>query len=166
MRGWHPRAHALRKNAFPHRRARACPSPVRLDTGRLHHPCRSGSPDPDLFVIRRSQTTEERNVPLTVGRGPVPRHPSRTPTRAGDRPPRYGKKRRPFIVGRGPVPRQRSCARACRAGLPDLDPFVIRRSQTTEERNVPPPPHRRARACPSPSLAHSNARGGQAPALR
>ena len=27
-------------------------------------------------------------------------------------------------------------------------------------------PHRRARACPSPSLAPSNARGGQAPALR
>ena len=28
------------------------------------------------------------------------------------------------------------------------------------------PPPRRARACPSPSLVHSNARGGQAPALR
>ena len=28
----------------------------------------------------------------TVGRGPVPRHASRTPTFAGDRPPRYGEK--------------------------------------------------------------------------
>ena len=26
--------------------------------GRLHPPCSSGSPDPELFVIRRSQTTE------------------------------------------------------------------------------------------------------------
>ena len=148
MRGWHPRAHALRKNAFPHRRARACPSPVRLDTGRLHHPCRSGSPDPDLFVIRRSQTTEERNVPLTVGRGPVPRQRScARACRAGlpdldpfviRRSQTTEERNVPLTVGRGPVPRQRSCARACRAGLPDLDPFVIRRSQTTEERNVPP----------------------------
>ena len=30
----------------------------------------------------------EKNMPLTVGRGPVPRHA----TIAGDRPPRYGKK--------------------------------------------------------------------------
>ena len=64
----------------------------------------------------------------------------------------------------------------------DPDPFVIRRSQTTEgETHImtmdnagdrPPrynkkrPPHRRARACPSPASARSNARGGQAPALR
>ena len=62
-----------------YRRARACPSPcvllpncipkrasspeglsylaMRL-AGRLHHLCRSRSPDLDLFVIRRSQTTE------------------------------------------------------------------------------------------------------------
>ena len=76
--------------------------------------------------------------------------------------------------------------------MPDPDPFVIRRSQTTagethivameiagETRSdarvasegpraaeKTPPPPRRARACPSPSSASSNARGGQAPALR
>ena len=57
--------------------------------------CRSGSPDPDLFVIRRSQTTEEETHIVTM-------------EIAGDRPPRYGE-RRParVIVGRGPVPRQR-----------------------------------------------------------
>ena len=58
-------------------------------------------------------------------------------------------------------PRHRSRAKPCKSGSPDSDPFVIRRSQTTKT-----PPHRRARACPSPSLAQSNNRGGQAPALR
>ena len=33
-----------------------------------------------------------RPSPFTVGRGPVPRHRSGTPTIAGDRPPRYGEK--------------------------------------------------------------------------
>ena len=95
---------------------------------RPHHPRRSRSPDLDLFVIRRSQTTDgeihivtmefagetrsdacmasegpratkKNAIPLTVGRGPVPRHRSRTPTFAGDRPPRYGKKR--FLNHRG-----------------------------------------------------------------
>ena len=42
----------------------------------------------------------EKNVPLTVGRGPVPRHA----TNAGDRPPRYGSGRgsprhAPFGIG-------------------------------------------------------------------
>ena len=76
------------------------------------HLCRSRSPDLDPFVIRRSQTTErdthirtmeiagdrpprydKKRYPLTVGRGPVPRHASRSrnPTCAGDKPPRYGK---------------------------------------------------------------------------
>ena len=35
---------------------------------------------------------------VTVGRGSVPRHCSRTPTLAGDRPPRYGKKRHFTVV--------------------------------------------------------------------
>ena len=69
-------------------------------------------------------------LPLTVGRGPVPRHRSRNPTLAGDRPPRYDKKC-PLTVGRGPVPRHRACTRPCSSGSPDPDPFVIRRSQTT-----------------------------------
>ena len=88
--------------------------------------CRAGSSealaslpsDPDLFVIRRSQTTEvETHIVtmefagetrsdarmaseghratikkrhFTVVRGPVPRQRPRNPTIAGDRPPRYG----------------------------------------------------------------------------
>ena len=81
-------------------------------------PCRAGSSealaylpsDPELFVIRRSQTTEvethlvtmelagdrppryDEKTPLTVGRGPVPRQRPRNSTIAGDRPPRYDKK--------------------------------------------------------------------------
>ena len=47
----------------------------------------------------------------TVGRGPVPRHAWVDRSVAGDRPPRYEKNR---------------------SRSPDLDPFVIRRSQTTE----------------------------------
>ena len=43
---------------------------------------------------------------------PVPRHRSRIPTFAGDRPPRYGLQGRlPFTVGRGPVPRHASVYR-------------------------------------------------------
>ena len=38
----------------------------------------------------------------------VPRHRSRHPPLAGDRPPRYDKKRHTVTVGRGPVPRHRS----------------------------------------------------------
>ena len=116
-----------------------------------------------------------------VGRGPVPRHARDNRTLARDRPSRYGP--RAGNVGRGPVPRHCSRARLCRANSPDPDPFVIRRSQTTERKHTSgrwssrgtgpratmkkrPPPHRRARACPSPSSVHSNDRGGQAPALR
>ena len=83
--------------------------------------CSSGSPDPELFVIWRSQTTEggssgvhpnaqggqpprygEKNrPPNTVGRGPVPRHVWGHRSVAGDRPPRYSNLG-VFIVGRGP----------------------------------------------------------------
>ena len=64
--------------------------------------CKSGSSealaslpsDPDLFVIRRSQTTDGETHIVTMAL-------------AGDRPPRYETKR-PLSVGRGPVPRQRS----------------------------------------------------------
>ena len=53
-------------------------------------------------------------LPITVGRGPVPRHRSRAPTLAGDRPPRYGEKT--------PLPHRRAWALAChtrmRAGFP------------------------------------------------
>ena len=65
-----------------------------------------------------------------VGRGPVPRHAAI----AGDRPPRYDKKRH-FIVGRGPVPRHAFCCQIlplCSSGAPAPDLFVIRRSQPTE----------------------------------
>ena len=70
--------------------------------------------------------------PFPVGRGPVPRHAAGYRTVAGACPPRYGKKRH-FPVERGPVPRQRACARPCKSGSPDPAPFVIRRSQTTDE---------------------------------
>ena len=46
--------------------------------------------------------------------------------------PALQEKKRYFTVGRGPVPRHRSRARSCRSGSPDPEPFVIRRSQTTE----------------------------------
>ena len=46
-----------------------------------------------------------------VGRGPVPRHRPRNPTIAGDRPPRYEKKRHPLIVGRGPSDATRASER-------------------------------------------------------
>ena len=57
-----------------HCRARALACHTRMQAGfprhrfavRPHHLCRSGSPDPDLFVIRRSQTTE-----LGLARRPV-----------------------------------------------------------------------------------------------
>ena len=54
--------------------------------------------DPELFVIRRSQTTEGGTHIVTM-------------EIAGDRPPRYGKKTACVTVGRGPVPRHRSRAR-------------------------------------------------------
>ena len=47
------------------------------------------------------------------------------------------RQKRHFTVGRGPVPRHRSCARLCSSGSPDPDPFVIRRSQTTEVGPMP-----------------------------
>ena len=58
-------------------------------------------------AVPGSPRYDKKRHPLTVGRGPVPRHRSRNPTLAGDRPPRYDKKR-PLTVGRGSVPRHRS----------------------------------------------------------
>ena len=108
---------------------------------------------------------------------------SRTPTIAGDRPPRYGEKTVRVTVGRGPSYATRACERVslacvqlpdppplCRSGSPDPDLFVIRRSQTTEgetnivtmrSRGTGPRAtvkitlafHRRAGACPSPLIA-------------
>ena len=75
-------------------------------------------------------------------------------TFAGDRPPRYGKKRHPRTVGRGPVPRHASRHPTIAGDRPP------RYGEKTAS------PHRRARACPSPCFGLLNARGGQAPALR
>ena len=129
-RGTGPRATG--KNATPHRRARACPSPCLAPPNNRggqapalrekRMPLRSRGTGPRATMKKTPALTKQKTPPLTVGRGPVPRHASRTPTIAGDRPPRYGRRKIPF--------------------------------------------HRRARACPSPCLAHSNNRGGQAPALR
>ena len=52
----------------------------------------------------------QKSPPFTVGRGPVPRHRPRTSTLAGDRPPRYGRRK-------SPVHRR---ARACPSPCPDL----------------------------------------------
>ena len=62
--------------------------------------------------------------------------------------PRATEKKRYFIVGRGPSDATRASERVplamrlavrphplCRSGSPDPDPFVIRRSQTTEREN-------------------------------
>ena len=91
------------------------------------HLCRSGAPAPDPFGSRCSRTTDGETHIVTLAI-------------AGDRPPRYGKKKR-FLNDRG------GQAPALRLWRPASF-------------------HRRARACPSPVLAHSNDRGGQAPALR
>ena len=103
----------------------------------------------------------EKTPPLHVGRGPVPRHRPRNPTIAGDRPPRYGWRKDPLATL-----------------VKELEMFPGPRATGGEKT----PPHRRARACPSPcpglrsnhpwSLGcgrfpqRSRDRGGQAPALR
>ena len=85
-------------------------------------------------------------LPFIVGRGPVPRHAAiagetRSDARMASEGPALRVLRPPsFTVGRGPVPRHAAIARPCRSRSPealasmpsDLDPFVIRRSQTTE----------------------------------
>ena len=82
---------ATGKNAFPHRRARACPSP-----GLAQPNDRGGNPLGCACGIRGPPRYGEKTSPFTVGRGPVPRQASRNPTIAGDRPPRYGEKTSPF----------------------------------------------------------------------
>ena len=125
---------------------------------RPHHLCRARSPDPDPFVIRRAQTTAVGPMrrPLTVGRGTGPRmrhaHACGFPA--------------PCTARGGQAPALRYVNSLCRARSPDLDLFGSGRSRTTEVVSMRRPLHRRARACPSPVLAQSNARGGQAPALR
>ena len=112
---------------------------------RAHHLCRSGSPDPDPFGSRRSRTTEtethimtmaiagdrpprygEKTPPFHVGRGPVPRHRSRHPTRAGDRPPRYEKNANPHRRARA-----LACHTRIRAGFPRHRSRAIQRSRGT-----------------------------------
>ena len=75
-----------------HRRAWALGCRTRIRAGFPRHracarPCSSGSPDPELFVIRRSQTTagETHIVTMEI---------------AGDRPPRYDEKRHPIAIVR------------------------------------------------------------------
>ena len=89
---------------------------------RPSHLCSSGSPDPDLFVIRRSQTTEVETHIMTM-------------ELAGDRPPRYGEKR--------PLHR-RAWALAChtrrRAGFPRHAPVcrTIAGDRTPRYGNIEP----------------------------
>ena len=67
------------------------PGPVSQDRLKFWHL----PSDLELFVIRRLQTTDGETHIVTMDN-------------AGDRPPRYDKKRHPLTVGRGPVPRHRS----------------------------------------------------------
>ena len=62
------------KKTALHRRAVGKPVPRQRPRAR---PCKSGSPDPDPFVIGRSQTTDGETNIVTMAL-------------AGDRPPRYG----------------------------------------------------------------------------
>ena len=128
--------------------------------------CRSRSPD---LACSGSGDPELRGGMGTVARGPVPRDRGL----ARDRPSPYGERWRFFFVVRGPVPREcprsRTMARdrpspygktwgpLCRARSPDLDPFGIRRSRTTEGNG-----DRSAGACPPRSWPGE----GQALALR
>ena len=85
------------------RRARACPSPC----PDLVKDRSSGSPDSE-------RVDGKKTARVTVGRGPVPRHRSHTPTIAGDRPPRYGNRNGSFLR------RARACPSPCsdRGGNP------------------------------------------------
>ena len=162
------------KSVPVHRRARACPSPccdldddsvvqerlllIRFgsrrsrttERGPMSPPlCRSGSPDPDLFVIRRSQTTEwgesrpgglsyrrrsrgtgpratvKKNACLTIARDRPSRywkkrHLSRDRTIARDRPSRYG-------TGTGNHDREgQALALRDRNGMPSRDRTIAR----------------------------------------
>ena len=66
-------------------------------------------------------------------------------------------KRRYFTVGRGPVPRHRS-RHPTRAGETRSDARVASEAPRATMKKTPSP-HRRARACPSPSSVQSNTRG-------
>ena len=69
------------------------PVPRHRFADRPHHLCRSRSPDPELFVIRRSQTTERgerKKTSLVLFRSVGPKTPLLPMELAGDRPPRYG----------------------------------------------------------------------------
>ena len=60
MRVWHPRAPRYGcRDRFPFTVGRG-PVPRHRFAARQPHLCRAGSPDPDLFVIRRAQTTERQ----------------------------------------------------------------------------------------------------------
>ena len=73
MRVWHPRPPRYDKKRPPLTVGRG---PVPRHRSRAR-PCKSGSPNPDLFVIRRAQTTAGETHIMTM-------------EIAGDRPPRYG----------------------------------------------------------------------------
>ena len=111
----------------------------------------------------------EKSLSFIVGLGPshatracegFPRHRPRNPAIAGDRPPHYDKKngsqiiagdrpprydkKRPLTVGRGPVPRHAAVYRTV-AG--DRSTRYDNGKGSWAKNG---PPHRRARACPSP----------------
>ena len=106
LRGTGPRATGPQHVSF-YRRARACPSPAsvspkasgltcsRSGDRELQGPlCRAGSPDPDMFAIRRSRTTGAWGRRVATGTAPLCRAGSPDPARsarknpaAGDRPP-------------------------------------------------------------------------------
>ena len=148
-------ANALRKkNATPHRRARACPSPCNDRGGQA----------PAL----REKTAPHRR-PTIAGDRP-PHYGNRDI--AGDRPPRYGENNgvryRRARACPSPCCDRGSCSSACswftKHACPS--PCCDRGGQAPALREKNATPHRRARACPSPCCGLPRHRGGQAPALR
>ena len=99
----------------------------------------------------------KKRLPFIVGRGPVPRQCSRNLTIAGDRPPRYGRRKSPFHrrARACPSPAFRPSRTPTIAG--DRPPRYGRRKS---------PFHRRARACPSPCLDLHGKRPGAARGFR
>ena len=132
------RPHSQTKNATPYRRARACPSP-----SFMHQiPSLFPSVGQDRLILTRLRSGDRK---LQIGA-----NRPRALTIAGDRPPRYGEKNAPAFTKKRPRSRKKTppppegeglslaivpCARPpplCRSRVPALDPFAIRRSQTTD----------------------------------
>ena len=91
---------------------RAAGKPVLRHRSRAR-PCRARSPDLDLFVIRRSQTTDRETHIMTMEISGE----THSDARMASEGPRDTKKNVPLPVGRGPVPRRASVGETALAGV-------------------------------------------------